>query len=112
MGGTGGIAIYGNGQKTVEAIWMASLYKLVFKVSTLGANSEHCLASAGAAHELNFGNEASFTWKEFEELALCDVAILHGTNPVITFPQAYAKLMRNNARYQGCHRPCRERYRA
>ncbi|MEZ4866013.1 MAG: molybdopterin-dependent oxidoreductase [Caldilineaceae bacterium] len=95
--GPEGIAIYGNGQKTVEAIWMASLYKLVFKVSTLGANSEHCLASAGAAHELNFGNEASFTWKEFEELALCDVAILHGTNPVITFPQAYAKLMRNTA---------------
>ncbi|MCB0184187.1 MAG: molybdopterin-dependent oxidoreductase, partial [Caldilineaceae bacterium] len=93
--GPEGIAIYGNGQKTVEAIWMASLYKLVFKVATLGANSEHCLASAGAAHELNFGNEASFTWKEFEELALCDVAILHGTNPVITFPQAYAKLMRN-----------------
>ncbi len=93
--GPEGVAIYGNGQKTVEAIWMASLYKLVFKVSTLGANSEHCLASAGAAHELNFGNEASFTWKEFDELAECDVAILHGTNPVITFPQAYAKLMRN-----------------
>lgn len=95
--GPEGVAIYGNGQKTIEGIWMASLYKLVFKVSTLGANSEHCLASAGAAHELNFGNEASFTWKEFAELEECDVAILHGTNPVITFPQAYAKLMRNQA---------------
>ncbi len=90
-----GIAIYGNGQKTLEAIWMASLYKSVFRVATLGANSEHCLASAGAAHELNFGNEASFTWKEFEELELCDVAILHGTNPYVTFPQAYKKLKRN-----------------
>ena len=94
--GPEGVAIYGNGQKTVEAIWMASLYKLLFKVSTLGANSEHCLASAGAAHELNFGNEAAFTWKEFAELEECDVAILHGTNPIVTFPQAYAKLMRNS----------------
>ena len=74
---------------------MASLYKAVFRVSTIGANSEHCLASAGAAHELNFGNEASFTWKEFAELELCDVAILHGTNPCVTFPQAYKKLKRN-----------------
>ncbi len=93
--GPDGIAIYGNGQKTVEAIWMASLYKLVFKIPTLGANSEHCLASAGAAHELNFGNEASFTWQEFSELAECDVAILHGTNPIVTFPQAYKKLKNN-----------------
>ncbi len=93
--GPDGIAIYGNGQKTMEAIWMASLYKDVFKVATVGANSEHCLASAGAAHELNFGNEASFTWKEFEELERCDVAILHGTNPYVTFPQAYQKLMGN-----------------
>ena len=62
------VAIYGNGQKTMETIWMASLYKLVFRLPTVGANSEHCLASAGAAHELNFGNEASFTWKEFDEL--------------------------------------------
>ena len=59
--GPDGCAIYGNGQKTIEAIWMASLYKLVFRLPTIGANSEHCLASAGAAHELNFGNEASFT---------------------------------------------------
>ncbi|MGK7924015.1 MAG: molybdopterin oxidoreductase family protein, partial [Spirulina sp.] len=93
--GPQGVAIYGNGQKTIEAIWMASLYKHVFKIPTIGANSEHCLASAGAAHELNFGNEASFTWKEFEELELCDVAILHGTNPVVTFPQAYKKLKGN-----------------
>ena len=93
--GADGVAIYGNGQKTMEAIWMASLYKAVFKVSTIGANSEHCLASAGAAHELNFGNEASFTWKEFAELESCDVAILHGTNPRVTFPQAYRKLKRN-----------------
>ncbi|MGB7414053.1 MAG: molybdopterin-dependent oxidoreductase, partial [Thermosynechococcaceae cyanobacterium] len=93
--GPDGVAIYGNGQKTMEAIWMASLYKTVFKVATIGANSERCLASAGAAHELNFGNEASFTWKEFEELEQCDVAILHGTNPYVTFPQAYKKLMRN-----------------
>src|SRR4029079_16850497 len=62
------VAIYGNGPKTMEAIWIASLYKLVFRMPTVGANSEHCLASAGAAHELNFGNEASFTWKEFDEL--------------------------------------------
>lgn len=89
------VAVYGNGQKTVEAIWMASLYKLVFRVSTLGANSEHCLTSAGAAHELNFGNEASFTSQQFEELELCDVAILHGTNAFITFPQAYEKLKRH-----------------
>ncbi len=89
------VAIYGNGQKTMEAIWMASLYKLVFRLPTVGANSEHCLASAGAAHELNFGNEASFTWKEFDELLGCDVAVLHGTNPLITFPQAYEKLKRN-----------------
>lgn len=93
--GPDGIAIYGNGQKTVEAIWMASLYKLVFKIPTIGANSEHCLASAGAAHELNFGNEASFTWQEFAELAECDVAVLHGTNPIVTFPQAYKKLKKN-----------------
>ncbi len=93
--GPEGVAIYGNGQKTIEGIWMASLYKNVFKISTIGANSEHCLASAGAAHELNFGNEASFTWKEFEELEICDVAILHGTNPVVTFPQAYKKLKSN-----------------
>ncbi|GAB4547065.1 MAG: hypothetical protein Tsb0014_41690 [Pleurocapsa sp.] len=93
--GADGVAIYGNGQKTMEAIWMASLYKAIFKVSTIGANSEHCLASAGAAHELNFGNEASFTWKEFAELESCDVAILHGTNPRVTFPQAYQKLKRN-----------------
>src|SRR5262245_2150699 len=89
------VAIYGNGQKTMEAVWMASLYKLVFRLPTVGANSEHCLASAGAAHELNFGNEASFTWKEFDELLECDVAVLHGTNPLITFPQAYEKLKRN-----------------
>ena len=89
------VAIYGNGQKTMEAIWMAGLYKLVFKLPTLGANSEHCLASAGAAHEMNFGNEASFTWREFDELEHCDVAVLHGTNPYITFPQAYEKLKRN-----------------
>jgi ferredoxin-nitrate reductase len=89
------VAIYGNGQKTMEAIWIASLYKLGFRLPTVGANSEHCLASAGAAHELNFGNEASFTWKEFDELLDCDVAVLHGTNPLITFPQAYEKLKRN-----------------
>lgn len=89
------VAIYGNGQKSLEAIWVASLYKLVFRLPTVGANSEHCLASAGAAHELNFGNEASFTWKEFDELTECDVAVLHGTNPLITFPQAYEKLKRN-----------------
>ncbi len=93
--GPEGVAIYGNGQQTIEAIWMASLYKLVFRIATMGANSEHCLSSAGAAHELNFGNEAAFTWQEFEELALCDVAVLHGTNPLVTFPQAYAKLTRN-----------------
>ncbi|MEZ5590608.1 MAG: molybdopterin-dependent oxidoreductase [Gammaproteobacteria bacterium] len=40
------VAVYGNGQKTIEAIWMASLYKLVFKLPTMGANSEHCLTSA------------------------------------------------------------------
>jgi anaerobic selenocysteine-containing dehydrogenase/Fe-S cluster biogenesis protein NfuA len=90
-------AIYGNGQKTVESIWLACLYKLVFRLPTIGANSEHCLASAGAAHELNFGNEASFTWREFEELARCDVAVLHGTNAFVTFPQAYEKLARNRA---------------
>jgi len=89
------VAIYGNGQKTIEAIWMACLYKLVFKLPTIGANSEHCLASAGAAHELNFGNEASFTWREFDELEGCDVAVLHGTNAFVTFPQAYEKLRRN-----------------
>ncbi|HNH48159.1 MAG TPA: molybdopterin-dependent oxidoreductase, partial [Myxococcota bacterium] len=89
------VAIYGNGQKTMEAIWMACLYKLVFKLPSVGANSEHCLASAGAAHELNFGNEASFTASQFEELAICDVAVLHGTNAFITFPQAYEKLKRN-----------------
>lgn len=89
------VAIYGNGQKTIESIWMACLYKLVFKLPTIGANSEHCLASAGAAHELNFGNEASFTWREFDELERCDVAVLHGTNAFITFPQAYEKLKRN-----------------
>ena len=89
------VAIYGNGQKTLEAIWMASLYKLVFKLPTIGANSEHCLTSAGAAHELNFGNEASFTWQQFDELLGCDVAVLHGTNAFVTFPQAYEKLKRN-----------------
>ena len=89
------VAVYGNGQKTMEAIWMASLYKLVFKVSTMGANSEHCLTSAGAAHTLNFGNEASFTSSRFDELALCDVAVLHGTNAYVTFPQAYEKLAAN-----------------
>ncbi|MCB9745993.1 MAG: molybdopterin-dependent oxidoreductase [Alphaproteobacteria bacterium] len=94
--GPGAPAIYGNGQKTLEAIWMACLWKLVFKLPTIGANSEHCLASAGAAHELNFGNEASFTWREFDELARCDVAVLHGTNAFITFPQAYEKLARND----------------
>ena len=88
-------AIYGNGQKTVEAIWMASLYKLVFRLPTIGANSEHCLTSAGAAHHLNFGNEASFTWRQFDELLECDVAIMHGTNPFVTFPQAYEKIARN-----------------
>ncbi|WP_417515283.1 molybdopterin-dependent oxidoreductase [Minwuia sp.] len=88
-------AIYGNGQKTIEAIWMASLYKLVFKLPTIGANSEHCLTSAGAAHALNFGNEASFTWRQFDELLECDVAIMHGTNPFVTFPQAYEKIKRN-----------------
>jgi anaerobic selenocysteine-containing dehydrogenase len=93
--GPHGVAVYGNGQQTIEAIWMASLYKLVFRVPTLGANSEHCLASAGAAHELNFGNEASFTAKEFEELEYCDVAVMHGTNPFITFPQAYEKIKRH-----------------
>ena len=94
--GPDAVGLYGNGQKTLEAIWIASLYKLVFKLPTIGANSEHCLASAGAAHELNFGNEASFTWQEFSELDHCDVAILHGTNPYITFPQAYEKLKRNS----------------
>lgn len=89
------VAVYGNGQKTIEAIWLASLYKLVFKLPTIGANSEHCLTSAGAAHTLNFGNEASFTWQQFDELEHCDVAILHGTNPYVTFPQAYEKLKRN-----------------
>jgi anaerobic selenocysteine-containing dehydrogenase/Fe-S cluster biogenesis protein NfuA len=91
------VAIYGNGQKTIEDIWLASLYKLVFKLPTIGANSEHCLTSAGAAHTLNFGNEASFTWQEFDELAECDVAILHGTNPFVTFPQAYEKLKNNQS---------------
>ena len=38
-------------------------------------------ASAGAAHELNFGNEASFTSQQFEELTGCDVAVLE-RNPV------------------------------
>lgn len=89
------VAIYGNGQKTLESIWLACLYKLVFRLPTIGANSEHCLASAGAAHELNFGNEASFTWREFDELERCDVAVLHGTNAFVTFPQAYEKLCRN-----------------
>ena len=89
------LAIYGNGQKTLESIWMACLYKLVFALPTIGANSEHCLASAGAAHELNFGNEASFTWQAFDELSQCDVAVLHGTNAFVTFPQAYEKLARN-----------------
>ena len=88
-------AIYGNGQKTVEAIWMASLYKLVFNLPTIGANSEHCLTSAGAAHHLNFGNEASFTWQRFDELLECDVAVIHGSNPYVTFPQAYEKIKRN-----------------
>ncbi len=93
--GPDAVGLYGNGQKTLESIWVATLYKLVFRLPTIGANSEHCLASAGAAHELNFGNEASFTWQEFEELERCDVAVLHGTNPYITFPQAYEKLKRN-----------------
>ncbi len=93
--GPDAVAIYGNGQKTLEAIWMASLYKLVFKLPTVGANSEHCLTSAGGAHELNFGNEASFTWQQFDELLECDVAVLHGTNAFVTFPQAYEKLKRN-----------------
>ena len=88
-------AVYGNGQKTLETIWLACLYKLVFRLPTIGANSEHCLASAGAAHEQSFGNEASFTWQGFDELERCDVAILHGTNPYVTFPQAYYKLKRN-----------------
>lgn len=93
--GPDAVAIYGNGQKTVEAIWMASLYKLVFNLPTIGANSEHCLTSAGAAHQLNFGNEASFTWSRFDELLECDVAVMHGTNPYVTFPQAYEKIKRN-----------------
>ena len=93
--GPGAVGLYGNGQKTLEAIWIACLYKLVFDLPTIGANSEHCLASAGAAHELNFGNEAAFTWQEFDELARCDVAVLHGTNAFITFPQAYEKLKAN-----------------
>jgi anaerobic selenocysteine-containing dehydrogenase/Fe-S cluster biogenesis protein NfuA len=88
-------AIYGNGQKTIEAIWMGSLYKLVFGMTTIGANSEHCLASAGSAHEQNFGNEASFTWREFDELEHCDVVVMHGTNPLVTFPQAYEKALAN-----------------
>jgi anaerobic selenocysteine-containing dehydrogenase/Fe-S cluster biogenesis protein NfuA len=91
------VAVYGNGQKTMEAIWMASLYKLVFKLPTMGANSEHCLTSAGSAHILNFGNEASFTSQQFEELSQCDVAVLHGTNAFVTFPQAYEKLKQNTA---------------
>jgi anaerobic selenocysteine-containing dehydrogenase/Fe-S cluster biogenesis protein NfuA len=95
--GSEAVAIYGNGQKTIEAIWMASLYKLVFKLPTIGANSEHCLTSAGAAHTLNFGNEASFTWQQFEEFDACDVAVLHGTNAFVTFPQAYEKLKRNTS---------------
>ncbi|MBK1723235.1 molybdopterin-dependent oxidoreductase [Thiocystis violacea] len=81
-------AIYGNGQKTLEAIWLASLYQLVFGLPTIGANSEHCLASAGSAHERSFGNEASFTWREREEIDQCDVVITHGANPLVTFPQA------------------------
>ncbi len=93
--GPDAVAIYGNGQKTIEAIWMASLYKLVFRLPTIGANSEHCLTSAGAAHQLNFGNEASFTWSQFDELLECDVAVMHGTNAFVTFPQAYEKIKRN-----------------
>ena len=93
--GPDAVAIYGNGQKTIEAIWMASLYKLVFRLPTIGANSEHCLTSAGAAHQLNFGNEASFTWRQFDELLECDVAVMHGTNAYVTFPQAYEKIKRN-----------------
>lgn len=93
--GPDAVAIYGNGQKTIEAIWMASLYKLVFRLPTIGANSEHCLTSAGAAHQLNFGNEASFTWRQFDELLECDVAVMHGTNAFVTFPQAYEKIKRN-----------------
>lgn len=97
--GPQGVAVYGNGQKSVESIWLASLYKLVFNLPTIGANSEHCLSSAGAAHVLNFGNEASFTMQQFSELEHADVIVLHGTNPKITFPQAFAKLKRNeNAR--------------
>ena len=93
--GPDSVAIYGNGQKTIEAIWMASLYKLVFRLPSIGANSEHCLTSAGAAHQLNFGNEASFTWRQFDELLECDVAVMHGTNAFVTFPQAYEKIKRN-----------------
>lgn len=97
--GPQGVAVYGNGQKSIESIWLASLYKLVFNIPTIGANSEHCLSSAGAAHVLNFGNEASFTMQQFSELDDADVIVLHGTNPKITFPQAFAKLKRNeNAR--------------
>jgi assimilatory nitrate reductase catalytic subunit len=81
------VAIYGNGQKTVEAIWRASLYKLVFNLPTIGANSEHCLTSAGTAHQLNFGNEASFTWRRFDELLECDLVVIHGSNPCVNFPQ-------------------------
>lgn len=94
--GPDAVAIYGNGQKTLEAIWLASLYKLVFNLPTVGANSEHCLTSAGAAHVLNFGNEASFTWKTFDEFDHCDIAILHGTNAFVTFPQAYEKIKKNS----------------
>lgn len=93
--GPDAVAIYGNGQKTLEAIWLASLYKLVFRLPTIGANSEHCLTSAGAAHQLNFGNEASFTWRQFDELLGCDVVVMHGTNPYVTFPQVFEKIKRN-----------------
>ena len=104
------VAVYGNGQKTIESIFMASLYKLVFKLPTIGANSEHCLASAGAAHELNFGNEASFTSQQFEELAHCDVAVLHGSNPYVTFPQAYEKLKLNTRAVKVVIDPVRQRH--
>ncbi len=95
--GPDGVAVYGNGQMSLEALWMASLYKLVFNVSTLGSNSEHCLASAGSAHQLNFGNEASFSWKEYGELNRCDIIVIHGCNPLITFPQAYSKIKLNKS---------------
>ncbi len=44
---------------------------------------------------MNFGNEASFTWRQFDELLEYDVAVMHGTNPYVTFPQAYEKIKRS-----------------